>query len=106
MPLRLAPGNRIGFGVLLGALVAALPISVAAQETLVWSDIDCAKSKLIIPAGLSCKETNTGGTRNAAKSTGGGLTKRWSAFGTIQQVKLYYYVHDDFDGKSYVQVRD
>jgi hypothetical protein len=97
---------RVGLALSFGALVAALPISLAAQETLVWSDINCAQSKLVIPAGLSCKETNTAGTRNAAKSTGGGLTKRWSAYGTLQQVKLYYYVHDDFDGKSFVQVRD
>jgi len=89
---------------LLGTLVAGLPVSLAAQETFVWSDIDCAQSKLVIPAGLKCKETNTAGTRNAAKSTGGGLTKRWSAFGTLQGAKLYYYVHDDFDGKSWVQV--
>jgi hypothetical protein len=97
---------RSGLAMLVGALFAGLPTALVAQETLVWSDIDCAKSKLVIPAGLSCKETNTAGTRNAAKSTGGGLTKRWSAFGTLQQVKLYYYVHDDFDGKSFVQVRD
>jgi hypothetical protein len=96
----------IRLAALFGALVGSLPFSLAAQETLVWSDIDCAQSKLVIPAGLKCKETNTAGTRNAAKSTGGGLTKRWSAFGTLQQVKLYYYVHDDFDGKSFVQVRD
>ncbi len=96
--------NRFGLAALLGALVGSLPVSLAAQETLVWSDIDCAQSKLGVPAGLKCKETNTSGTRNAAKSTGGGLTKRWSAFGTLQGAKLYYFVHDDFDGKSWVQV--
>jgi hypothetical protein len=39
----------------------------------------------------------------AAKSTGGGLTKRWNAFGTVGQVKLFYYAHDDIAG-SHVQV--
>jgi hypothetical protein len=96
--------TRISIVALLGALIVGLPVSLAAQQTLVWSDIDCAKSKLVIPAGLKCKETNTVGTRNASKSDGSGLTKRWSAYGTLQQAKIYYYVHDDFDPKSWVQV--
>jgi hypothetical protein len=89
---------------LLGLSFGGLSVDAAAQETIVWSDIDCAQSKLVVPAGLRCRETNEVGTRGRATSTGGGVTKRWAAFGTQQQVRLYYYVHEVLSMRSFVQV--
>lgn len=90
--------------VIIVLLLLGLSFGAAAQETIVWSDIDCGQSKLVVPAGLRCRETNEVGTRGRATSTGGGVTKRWAAFGTQQQVKLYYYVHEVLSMRSFVQV--
>jgi hypothetical protein len=96
--------NRIGLSALAATLVACLPISLSAQETIVWSDIDCAQSKLVIPAGLKCRQTNVVGTRGAPTSTGGGQVKYWNASGIVQKVKLYYNVTEIISSASYVQV--
>jgi hypothetical protein len=90
--------------VLLGGLIAGLPAYAGAQEKIVWSDVDCAQSKLVTPAGLRCRATNVFGTRGVATSTGGGQVKSWNASGIVQQTKLYYYVTEIIDTTSYVQV--
>jgi hypothetical protein len=97
--------TRLALALLLAILAATLtPTPSSAQETYEWSDTDCAQSKIVAPPGLRCRETNIAGTRGVAKSTGGGLTKRWNAFGTIGQAKLYYYVSESIDTGSYIQV--
>ncbi len=88
-------------GLLLGVGVDA---GAGAQETIVWSDIDCSQSKLVVPAGLRCRETNEAGTRGRATSTGIGVTKRWNAFGTVDRVKLYYYVHEVLSPRTHISV--
>jgi hypothetical protein len=89
---------------LVGGLIAGFSTCARAQETIVWSDVDCAQSKLVIPAGLKCRSTNTVGTRGAPTSTGGGQVKYWSASGILQQVKLYYYVNEIVSMTSNVKV--
>jgi hypothetical protein len=96
--------NRIRTAVLLGGLIAGLPAYAGAQEKIVWSDVDCAQSKLVTPAGLRCRATNVFGTRGVATSTGGGQVKSWNASGILDQVKLYYYATEIIDTSSGVQV--
>jgi hypothetical protein len=89
---------------ILGFVVATASTQAAAQETIVWSDIDCSQSKISAPAGLRCRATNVFGTRGVASSTGGGQVKSWNASGILDQVKLYYYVTEIIDTSSGVQV--
>jgi hypothetical protein len=83
-------------------LMLGVSSGAIAQEPIVWSDIDCALTKIVVPQGLRCRETNEAGTRGRATSTGIGVAKSWSAFGTVQQVKLYYHVHQVLSPRSYV----
>jgi hypothetical protein len=73
----------------------AIAADANAQQTNVWSDIDCGQSKLVVPAGLKCQETQefSGGTGTASAGAGG-MFRRWSAFGTVNNVKLYYFLHE------------
>ena len=81
-------------------LMLGVSSGAVAQEPIVWSDIDCALTKIVVPQGLRCRETNEAGTRGRATSTGIGVAKSWSAFGTVQQVKLYYHVHQVLSPRS------
>jgi|tagenome__1003787_1003787.scaffolds.fasta_scaffold20661601_2 hypothetical protein len=76
----------------------------AAQETIVWSDIDCSQTHIVAPAGLRCRESNVVGTRGLATSTGGGQIKRWTSYGTVKQAKLYYYAQQVLSPRTYIQV--
>ena len=96
--------NRIGLAVLLGGLIAGAPTYAGAQGTIVWSDMDCSQSKLVIAASLHCRATNVFGSRGAPSSTGGGQVKSWNASGTVQQAKLYYYVTEIVDTTTSVKV--
>jgi hypothetical protein len=85
-------------------LLVTLGAGAEAQQTIVWSDIDCATTKLVVPAGLRCRETNEAGTRGRATSSGIGVTKSWNAYGTAKQVKYYYYVHQVLSPRTYIHV--
>jgi hypothetical protein len=103
MDLRRAVSLAVKMG-LATALIAASATCASAQEKIIWSDMDCSQSRLVIPARLKCRETNLFGTRGAPTSTGGGQVKAWSASGILQQAKLYYYVIEAVDTQSGVQV--
>jgi hypothetical protein len=74
---------------------AAIAAGASAQDTHVWSDIDCGQSKLVVPAGLKCRATQeySGGTGTASAGAGG-MFRRWSAFGTVNNVRIYYFLHE------------
>jgi len=83
--------------ILLFALTGFMAIAAAAdaQETQVWSDIDCGQSKLVVPAGFKCRATQeySGGTGTASAGAGGRF-RRWSASRTVNDVKLYFFLHE------------
>jgi hypothetical protein len=66
-----------------------------AQDTPRWSDLDCSQSKLVIPNGLKCRATQeySGGTGTASAGAGGRF-RLWSASGTLNNAKVYYFVHE------------
>jgi len=73
-----------------------------AQETPIWSDIDCSQSKLVAPAGLRCRATQeySGGSRVASGSGAGGISRDWAMIGTINGSKLYYFGKEALTSKS------
>jgi len=78
-------------------VLAGLSSGASAQNAQVWSDIDCAQSKIKAPAGLKCRATNDiNGSSDArfSKGSGGGVFKNWSAYGTQDGTKLYYMIYD------------
>jgi len=82
------------------AIVSALcgfSSGAVAQNAQVWSDIDCAQSPIIAPAGLRCRATNeVNGSSDArfSKGSGGGIFKNWATFGKKDGVELYYMIYD------------
>jgi hypothetical protein len=73
------------------------------QDTRVWSDVDCSDSKLIVPNGFKCRATQlySGGT-GTADAGAGGQFRQWSASATVNNIRLYYYVHEAIGGRSTV----
>lgn len=82
--------------------VGMSPTPARAQNSIVWSDVDCSQSKLIASAGVRCRETNVHGARGLAGSAGAGQFKAWSSFGTINGAKLYYYVNQSLGNSASV----
>jgi hypothetical protein len=77
------------------ALAIALACGAAsAQETHVWSDIDCSQSRLKAESGLKCRATQeyAGGTAARASSGAGGTFRRWTVYGELRGVKFYYFM--------------
>jgi hypothetical protein len=102
--MQIVSSPRCALALILGFLVATAATRLAAQETIVWSDIDCSQSKIDAPVGPRCRATNVFGTRGAPTSTGGGQVKSWNASGILDQVKLYYFVTEIIDTNSGVKV--
>jgi hypothetical protein len=79
------------------AVVCGFSSGAVAQNAQVWSDIDCAQSPIVAPAGLRCRATNEiNGSSDArfSKGSGGGIFKSWATYGTKDGVKLYYLIYD------------
>jgi len=81
--------------------LVGLASSALGQETPKWSDIDCAQSKIEGPTGLRCRATQeySGGTfsegKVASKALGaGGTSRNWSKFGTVNGMKLFYFLKE------------
>jgi len=74
------------------ALLVGIASSATAQETPVWSDIDCTQSKLVTPPGLKCRSTQeySGGSRVASGSSANGMTRNWNALGTVNGSKVFF----------------
>jgi hypothetical protein len=63
----------------LGAIALAMLVSTpaAAQEALVWSEVDCARSRIVPISGAICRGTNAG----AGSEMAGGVGQRHSLRG-------------------------
>jgi hypothetical protein len=85
-----------------------LSAGARAQSKAVWSDIDCAHSKLVVPPGLRCRATQEMAGSNSAKfaASGGmqGTFREWSAVGAKDGLKLYYIGHETIGSNAYKAV--
>jgi hypothetical protein len=83
---------------------AGVDISAAiAQETPVWTDIDCSQSQLVTPPGLKCRSTQiyAGSTSAISGAGGGGQRRQWVSFGVVSNSKIYAHCLDEIGSKSY-----
>jgi hypothetical protein len=56
-----------------------------------WTDLDCAASRIVVPAGFRCRTTSSyAATTAIAGGNGGGAFQAWTAAGTIGKARLYY----------------
>lgn len=71
--------------------LAATPVPSFAQDTPVWSAIDCAQSKIAAPAGLRCQATqNYAGGQSGWAADAGGTYRNWMTRGHIDGVEYFY----------------
>ena len=95
--------ERIAFGVLVFGSLVGLTIVASAQETRVWADVDCSQMKITVPAGFKCRATQEYyGGQGASTSDAGGVFRRWTAAGTVNNARLYYYLHEAIGTRSNV----
>ena len=81
-----------------------LPAAASAQAGNVdWVDIDCTKSRIGPTDGLRCRATDK--LTNDALSTGEGLYRFWSASGSVEDTKYYYYVAEALSTKAAIVAR-
>jgi hypothetical protein len=74
-----------------------------AQQTRVWSDVDCAQSRIVVPTGFKCRATQEYyGGQGTASSDAGGIFRQWTASATLNNVRLYYLLHDGIAARSNV----
>jgi hypothetical protein len=85
----------IGIAVL-GLATVGLVASASAQDTLVWSPIDCAQSKIIGPTKLKCESTQEYHGGNALNAHAGpeGSFQHWRMYGTIDKVWFCYFLKE------------
>lgn len=77
-------------GLALSAL-GSISAGAFAQQTPVLSDIDCARSKMAVPAGLRCQATqNFSGFPGGWQGDAGGTYRTWTASGAPAGVQLLY----------------
>jgi hypothetical protein len=81
--------------------LVGLASNALGQETPVWSDIDCAESKIEGPAGLRCRVTQeyAGGSARegkiALKGNGaGGTSRHWAKSGTVNGTRYSYFLKE------------
>jgi hypothetical protein len=85
---------------LLSAAVALWPVGeAAAQDAYKWSDVDCAKSRIVMLPGTKCRTTNvvSGG------DTAAGQFQQWSLEGTGSYVNVR--LHEALAGGSYIYTK-
>jgi hypothetical protein len=89
---------------LAGTVFLALALDAGAQQTPVYSDIDCSKSKIAAPSGLTCRSTQeyNGGRGASTMSGAGGTFKRWTSSGTAAGAKLFYYLQEGTTSSSFI----
>src|ERR1700742_1512420 len=91
----------IGSSAMIGCLVFS-SIASLAQETKVWSDLDCAQSKLVVPAGVRCRATQEwAGSRTADIGGARGTHRQWAASGTVSGAKVWYFLTEALSPSSY-----
>jgi hypothetical protein len=80
-----------------------LSVPAFAQQTRVWSDVDCAQSKIVVPAGFKCRATQEYyGGQGTASSNAGGMFRQWSASATLNNAGLFYHLHEGIVTRSTV----
>jgi hypothetical protein len=80
---------------------AAVWTAAFSQETHVWSDVDCNQSRIAVPAGFKCRATQEySGGQGTSGSGAGGMFRSWTAKGTINNVRLHYYLHEAIASRS------
>jgi hypothetical protein len=85
------------------AAFGSVSIPAFAQETRVWSDIDCAQSKIVAPADFKCRATQEYyGGQGTSSSDASGKFRQWSASATLNNVRLYYFLHEAIGARSNV----
>lgn len=79
---------------------ALVCFGAAAQTDYKFDNIDCAQSRVIPLAGMTCRATNvvTGG------STTGGMFKRWSVAGTTSDAYTHYFIWEGLDMRSHIRI--
>jgi hypothetical protein len=84
-----------------GAFLALAP--AAAQQTAKFARIDCAASRLLMPANFICLASNEV-AGDLPGSMGGGLFKYWNAIGKIGSRQGYVYGVESMDAQSEVRI--
>jgi len=82
---------------------AAMGMSgTAAQQTPVWTDIDCAQSQLVAPEGVKCRATQiySGSASQISGAGGKGERRQWASFGIVGGSKLYVHCLEEVSVKS------
>ena len=75
-------------GVFAALALASLGADAAAQT---WSYLDCAASRIVVPADFYCRTTSPyAATVAIAGGNGGGTFQAWTAAGTTGKARLYY----------------
>lgn len=75
-------------GVLAALALASLGADAAAQT---WSYLDCAASRIVVPADFYCRTTSPyAATVAIVGGNGGGTFQAWTAAGTTGKARLYY----------------
>jgi hypothetical protein len=90
----MASGRRVG-GISLAVLVSA---TAAAQERLVWSEVDCARSRIVPVPGAICRGTNIG----AGSEIAGGAGQRHSLRGDTPFGYVSVVVSEGITGEAHV----
>ena len=66
--------------------------SASAQDTLRWSDVDCAQSRLSTPPGMQCKATQNYAGGDSSTGSAGGTFRRWLASGRLNGAGVFYFL--------------
>ena len=87
---------------------AAQTTDAIAQQTRVWSDVDCTQSKIAVPTvGFKCRATQEYyGGQGTSSADAGGIFRQWTASATLNNVRLYYLLHEALATKSNVTTNE
>jgi hypothetical protein len=91
---------------IIGVLAFAFGSTVHAQEARHWSEIDCATTKIVAPAGLKCRATQlvSGSDSQLAGAGAGGQFRRWTVFGTTGDgTRVFYYASEAAEPQSWTR---
>ena len=86
--------DRFGTGSILSGAILCPTIHVAAQTTIVWSDINCSDSRIVVPGGLKCRATQEFAGTNSRAGGVGGVFRNWSAYGSLPGAKVYFLIYE------------
>jgi hypothetical protein len=83
--------------------ILVLPTFAFAQDTMKWSDVNCAEFKVAVPQGMRCRATQEyAGGQSGVAAGAGGTFRRWSVTGVVNGAKVFYYLHETTSLRSSV----